>query len=34
MEPLGECVRAYATVGEMCGRLREVFGVYREPGVR
>jgi methylmalonyl-CoA mutase N-terminal domain/subunit len=34
MEPLGECVRAYATVGEMCGRMREVFGVYREPGAR
>jgi methylmalonyl-CoA mutase N-terminal domain/subunit len=34
IEPLSECVRAYATVGEMCGRLREVFGVYREPGVR
>ena len=32
--PLSECVRAYATVGEMCGRLREVFGVYREPGIR
>jgi methylmalonyl-CoA mutase N-terminal domain/subunit len=34
IEPLSECVRAYATIGEMCGRLREVFGVYREPGVR
>jgi methylmalonyl-CoA mutase N-terminal domain/subunit len=34
IEPLSECVRAYATVGEMCGRLREVFGAYREPGVR
>ncbi len=34
IEPLSECVRAYATVGEMCGRLRGVFGVYREPGVR
>ncbi|MEO0096405.1 MAG: methylmalonyl-CoA mutase family protein [candidate division WOR-3 bacterium] len=26
-----ECVRAYATLGEMCGTLKEVFGVYREP---
>jgi len=34
IEPLSECVHAYATIGEMCGRLREVFGVYREPGVR
>jgi methylmalonyl-CoA mutase N-terminal domain/subunit len=22
---------AYATLGEMCGVLREVFGEYREP---
>src|SRR5215467_5300469 len=26
-----ECVRAYATVGEVMGVLREVFGTYREP---
>ncbi len=26
-----ECVRAYATVGEMSGVLREVFGEFREP---
>ncbi|MEO0185790.1 MAG: methylmalonyl-CoA mutase family protein, partial [candidate division WOR-3 bacterium] len=26
-----ECVRVYATLGEMCGTLKEVFGVYREP---
>ena len=26
-----ECVRAYATVGEMCDRLRAVFGTYEEP---
>src|SRR5262249_15533314 len=26
-----ECVRAYATVGEVMGALREVFGTYREP---
>lgn len=26
-----ECVRAYATLGEMCNTLKEEFGVYREP---
>jgi methylmalonyl-CoA mutase N-terminal domain/subunit len=26
-------VRAYATMGEMCGVLREVFGDYRPPTV-
>ncbi len=26
-----ECVRAYATLGEMCDRLRGVFGTYEEP---
>jgi methylmalonyl-CoA mutase, N-terminal domain len=26
-----ECVRAYATVGEMCDVLRRVFGTYEEP---
>ena len=26
-----ECVRAYATVGEVMGALREVFGTYQEP---
>ena len=26
MPPLLECVRAYATVGEMCNALREVWG--------
>ena len=30
MEPLLECVRAYATVGEMCDALREVWGEYEE----
>jgi methylmalonyl-CoA mutase, N-terminal domain len=25
------CAAAYATLGEMCGVLREVFGEYREP---
>jgi len=26
-----ECVRAYCTVGEIMGALREVFGTFREP---
>ena len=30
MEPLLEAVRAYATVGEMCDALREVWGEYEE----
>jgi methylmalonyl-CoA mutase, N-terminal domain len=30
MEPLLECVRAYATVGEMCDTLRQVWGEYEE----
>jgi methylmalonyl-CoA mutase N-terminal domain/subunit len=30
MEPLLACVRAYASVGEICNSLREVFGVQRE----
>jgi methylmalonyl-CoA mutase N-terminal domain/subunit len=30
MEPLLECVRAYATVGEMCDALRDVWGEYEE----
>ena len=30
MEPLLACVRAYATVGEMCDALREVWGEYEE----
>jgi methylmalonyl-CoA mutase N-terminal domain/subunit len=29
-----ECVRAYATVGEMCDVLRGVFGTYEEPAFR
>jgi methylmalonyl-CoA mutase, N-terminal domain len=29
-----ECVRAYATVGEMCDVLRRVFGTYQEPAFR
>jgi methylmalonyl-CoA mutase N-terminal domain/subunit len=28
-----ECTRSYVTLGEMCGALAEVFGVYEEPAV-
>jgi methylmalonyl-CoA mutase N-terminal domain/subunit len=31
MHPILEAARAYATVGEMCDALREVFGEYEEP---
>jgi methylmalonyl-CoA mutase, N-terminal domain len=30
MPPILEASRAYATVGEMCDALREVFGEYEE----
>jgi methylmalonyl-CoA mutase N-terminal domain/subunit len=30
MYPLMDCVRAYATVGEMCDALRQVWGEYEE----
>jgi len=30
MVPLLECVRAYATVGEMCDALRDIWGEYEE----
>jgi methylmalonyl-CoA mutase N-terminal domain/subunit len=30
MYPLLECARAYASVGEMCNALREVWGEYEE----
>jgi methylmalonyl-CoA mutase N-terminal domain/subunit len=30
MEPILEASRAYATVGEMCDALRDVFGEYEE----
>jgi methylmalonyl-CoA mutase N-terminal domain/subunit len=30
MEPILEAVRAYATVGEMCDALRDVWGEYEE----
>jgi methylmalonyl-CoA mutase N-terminal domain/subunit len=31
MPLLLDCVRAYATLGEMCDALRPVYGEYREP---
>jgi methylmalonyl-CoA mutase N-terminal domain/subunit len=31
--PIIEAVKAYATMGEVCGALREVFGEYQEPTV-
>ncbi|MGZ6345001.1 MAG: methylmalonyl-CoA mutase family protein, partial [Candidatus Limnocylindrales bacterium] len=31
MPALIECAAAYATLGEMCGVFRTVFGEYREP---
>ncbi len=34
MPHLLECVRAYATLGEMCDVLRRVFGTYEEPAFR
>jgi methylmalonyl-CoA mutase N-terminal domain/subunit len=30
MEPILDAVRAYATVGEMCDALRDVWGEYQE----
>jgi methylmalonyl-CoA mutase N-terminal domain/subunit len=31
MYPMLEVVRAYATLGEICGTMKEVFGTYEEP---
>ena len=31
MEPILDCARAYATLGEMCDALRDVWGEYIEP---
>ena len=31
MPAIVEAVSAYATIGEMCGVLRRVYGEYREP---
>jgi len=28
-----DCVHSYATLGETCGVLREVFGEYKEPAI-
>jgi methylmalonyl-CoA mutase N-terminal domain/subunit len=33
MPPIIEAVRAYATLGEICGALRDVFGEYSPPTV-
>lgn len=33
MPKLIECTRVYATLGEMCAALAEVFGIYEEPAV-
>ncbi len=33
MPPIIECVRSYATLGEICGAMREVFGEYQAPTV-
>jgi methylmalonyl-CoA mutase N-terminal domain/subunit len=31
MGPISDAVRAYATIGEICGVLREEFGTFQEP---
>jgi methylmalonyl-CoA mutase N-terminal domain/subunit len=31
MEPILEAVRAYATLGEIAGALKDVFGEHKEP---
>jgi methylmalonyl-CoA mutase N-terminal domain/subunit len=31
MPLLLDCVRAYATLGEMCDALKPVYGIYQEP---
>jgi len=33
MPPILEAVRAYATLGEICGVMRDVFGEYRAPAI-
>jgi methylmalonyl-CoA mutase N-terminal domain/subunit len=33
MDPILDCVRAYATLGEICDRLRSVYGTYTEPDI-
>ncbi len=32
MPPILDCVRSYATLGEIVGTMKEVFGEYRDPG--
>lgn len=31
MPSILDCVRAYATLGEICNRLRAIYGTYEEP---
>jgi methylmalonyl-CoA mutase N-terminal domain/subunit len=33
MPPILEAVKAYATLGEICGLMRRIFGEYRPPTV-
>jgi methylmalonyl-CoA mutase N-terminal domain/subunit len=33
MPPIIEAIKAYATLGEICDALREIYGEYREPPV-
>jgi len=33
LPPMRDALKAYATIGEVCGVLRDVFGEYR-PGTR
>jgi methylmalonyl-CoA mutase N-terminal domain/subunit len=33
MGPLLDAAKAYATVGEMCDALRDVWGEYEEPAL-
>jgi methylmalonyl-CoA mutase N-terminal domain/subunit len=31
MEPITDAVRAYATLGEICRAMKDVFGEHKEP---
>jgi methylmalonyl-CoA mutase N-terminal domain/subunit len=33
MYPIRDAVRAYATIGEICAVLRDVFGEYQAPAI-
>ena len=33
MEPIIEAVKEYATLQEVCDVFRDVFGIYRDPGI-